>query len=423
MITRPILKALSLAAACAVFVSSVSAEAQSDNSIASLYPISPSYNGGFASYGGAKMEVKKDLKVISLASTQSIGFVRWFVTHKPLSKDAAADWTGHDIRLEVKSLLGPLTTDISAAWRGRVDPAEIGPASKARVEISDDWTAVTVPVPEFETIESNDLTGILFKFAKGGEFEIRCIEIVGGSGAPAPAQTLSTPAATPAPVAAPAKPAAQQADVAAPKMAANGQPDPGFIAAHDRNVARAKKGDVDCLFIGDSITSNWGKYKPLWEKYFANYKPANFGIGGDCTQHVLWRVQNGELDGIAPKVVVLMIGTNNSNFHSADATANGVKEIVNTISTKLPNTKILLVSVFPRGEKPNAYRAKNEKVNTAIQSFADNSKVFYLDIWNNFLQPDGTITKEIMPDSLHLSEAGYVIWGDAMAPKLAELMN
>jgi N-acetylglucosamine-6-sulfatase len=405
-----------------VLVSSVSAEAQSDDSIASLYPISPTYNGGFASYGGTKMEVKKDVGVVSLASTQGIGFVRWFVGHKPVSKEAAADWTGHDIRLEVKSLLAPVTTDISAAWRGRVDPAEIGPASKARVEIGEDWTTVTVPVPAFDSIEGNSLTGILFKFAKGGEFELRSIEIVGGSGA-APAQAQATPAATSALVAAPAKPAPQQADVAAPKVAASGQPDPGFVAAHDRNVARAKKGEVDCLFIGDSITANWGKYKPLWEKYFASYKPANFGIGGDCTQHVLWRLQNGELDGISPKVVVIMIGTNNANYHDADSTARGVKEIVDTVSERLPNSKILLVSVFPRGEKPNPYRAKNEKVNATIQSYADNQKVFYLDLWNNFLQPDGSITKEIMPDTLHLSEAGYVIWGDAMAPKLAELMN
>ncbi len=217
----------------------------------------------------------------------------------------------------------------------------------------------------------------------------------------------------------------QAPDVAAPKLGADGQPNAGFIKSHESFVATAKKGEAQLVFLGDSITAGWGRQSNIWNAAFGKYKPANFGIGGDRTQHVLWRIQNGELDGIKPKAAVLMIGTNNSSTDPADGTARGIQKIIATIREKLPNTKILLLAVFPRGEKPtnNPGREKNNQVNAIIAKYADGKHVHFLDIGSKFLQPDGTLTKDIMPDLLHLSAAGYQIWADAITPKLAELMK
>ena len=213
----------------------------------------------------------------------------------------------------------------------------------------------------------------------------------------------------------------QVPDVAAPKFK-DGEPDPGFLKTHESYVTTAKAGGVDVLFLGDSITAGWrGNGKEVWEKSFAAYKTANFGIGGDRTQHVLWRITNGELDGIKPKVVVLMIGTNNSGSDDDAGIAKGVTAIVKAIHAKSADTKVLLLAVFPRGEKPNPQREKLAKVNATIAKLDDGKSVHYLDIGGKFLKEDGTLTKDIMPDFLHLSKAGYQIWADAITPKLAEL--
>ncbi|HEY3899453.1 MAG TPA: platelet-activating factor acetylhydrolase IB subunit [Chthoniobacter sp.] len=241
------------------------------------------------------------------------------------------------------------------------------------------------------------------------------------------------PAAAPGAVAtATPKPLPPQVpDVPAVKYdAKTGEPNKGFLSAHEKYVAIAKEGKAQLLFLGDSITAGWaGRGKTVWEKSFSQWQPANFGIGGDRTQHVLWRIENGELDGLKPKAAVVMIGTNNVGSDSPEAIAKGVTKIVETIRAKTPATKILLLAVFPRGEKasapgkPNGAREKLAKVNEIISKLADNQHVFYLDIGAKFLQPDGSITKEIMPDFLHPSEAGYQIWADAITPKLTELMK
>ena len=217
----------------------------------------------------------------------------------------------------------------------------------------------------------------------------------------------------------------QAPDVAAEKIGPDGKVNSGFATAHERFVKVAQEGTAELVFLGDSITAGWGSKKNIWETAFGQYKPANFGIGGDRTQHVLWRITNGELDGINPKAVVLMIGTNNSGTDSADGIANGIKVIVETIRKKQPQAKILLLAVFPRGEKisPNPGRDKLNQVNATIAKMDDGKNIHFLDIGTKFLQPDGSLTKDIMPDFLHLSEAGYQIWADAISPKLAELMK
>lgn len=228
----------------------------------------------------------------------------------------------------------------------------------------------------------------------------------------APAQTPPAP-----------KPAPQLPDVAAPKLGPDGAVNVGFQKSHESFVATAKKGDVGVVFLGDSITAGWKGQKAIWDAAFGKYKPANFGIGGDRTQHVLWRIQNGELDGIKPKAAVVMIGTNNSGSDPADGIARGVTKIVETIRAKSPDTKILLLAVFPRGEKPNPQRDKLKQVNATLAKLDDGKHIHYLDIGDKFLQPDGTISKEIMKDYLHLTAPGYQIWADAISPKLAELMK
>jgi lysophospholipase L1-like esterase len=197
-----------------------------------------------------------------------------------------------------------------------------------------------------------------------------------------------------------------------------------WMARHDRFLERARKGDVDVLFLGDSITQGWeGSGKQVWKKQFEPLKAANFGIGGDRTQHVLWRIENGEVDDIKPRVAVLMIGTNNSGANTADEIADGIKLIVRRLGEKLPDTKVLLLGVFPRGEKPNATRDKLAEVNERIASLADGKRVTYLDIGKQFLNDDGTISREVMPDFLHLTPEGYRIWADAMEPTLWKMLD
>ncbi len=142
---------------------------------------------------------------------------------------------------------------------------------------------------------------------------------------------------------------------------------------------------------------------------------------------MLWRIQNGELDGIKPKAVVLMIGTNNVGGDTPEGIASGVTKIVETIRTKQPQAKILLLAVFPRGDKPTgklgASNDKLKQVNAIIAKLDDSQNVHFLDIGGKFPQTDGALSKEIMPDFLHLAAPGYQIWADAIGPKLAELMK
>ncbi len=231
--------------------------------------------------------------------------------------------------------------------------------------------------------------------------------------------------------------AAGRADEAPTKLHTAIKPAPrdaGWVKRHDKFVEIAKRGGVDVLFLGDSITDAWGGegHGPrsagakIFEEEFVPLKAANFGIGGDRTQHVLWRLQNGELDGIQPKVLMLMIGTNNSNGrdNTAEEIADGIKAIVREVHKRSPKTKVLLLGVFPRGPRPNPQRDKIKQVNETIAKLDDGGKtVKYLDIGDKFLEKDGTLPREIMPDFLHLSEKGYRIWGDAVKGPIKEMLG
>ena len=206
--------------------------------------------------------------------------------------------------------------------------------------------------------------------------------------------------------------------------------DANWVKRHEGFAAEAKKGDCDLLFLGDSITDGWrGKPKAIFEAAFGAYKPLNFGISGDRTQHVLWRIQNGEMEAIKPKAAVLMIGTNNigqsKDPEKPESAIAGIQAIVAEIHKRCATTKVLLLGVFPRGEKPdNAFRAQIKEINAAVSKLDDGGKtVQFLDIEQKFVAADGTISKEIMPDFLHLSEKGYQIWADAIKEPLAKLLK
>ena len=226
------------------------------------------------------------------------------------------------------------------------------------------------------------------------------------------------------------KPAAkpQAPDIAAPKLdPKTGEPQAAFMKSHEDFVAIAKQGKAQVVFLGDSITAGWRSQKDIWEKAFGDYFPANFGIGGDRTQHVLWRIENGELDGISPKVVVLMIGTNNTGGDSAEAIAKADIKIVQTIRAKLPKTKVLVLGVFPRGDRKSGELSptampKIKAVNAALAKLDDGSTIRFLDITDKFLS-GGKIPADVMPDQLHPNAKGYQIWADAMQPLLQEMMK
>jgi lysophospholipase L1-like esterase len=196
---------------------------------------------------------------------------------------------------------------------------------------------------------------------------------------------------------------------------------------HEDKLKLVAQGGWDLVFIGDSITQGWeGGGKSTWEKYYASRKALNLGYSGDRTEHVLWRFDHGELDGLKPKASVIMIGTNNTGHRNdpPEAIAAGVKKIIDELEAKCPSTKILLLGIFPRSEKAtDKPRVNNDKANELIAKFADGDKVTFLNINDKFLTADGTLTKEIMPDRLHPQAKGYGIWAEAMEPALKKLLG
>jgi len=214
-------------------------------------------------------------------------------------------------------------------------------------------------------------------------------------------------------------------DVAAPKLAADGTLNAYFKQRHETILSEIKQKPVGLLFIGDSITNRWnnGENKVLLDARFGQYNPINMGIEGDKTQHVLWRFENGELEGIKPKVAVVMIGTNNMG-DPAEAIVRGDTKIVAELRRRLPDTKVLLLGIFPRGAAPtDGVRAKIKGINAELAKLDDGQQVRFLDFGDKFLEADGTISKDMMPDALHPNPKGYVIWADAITPLLDEMMR
>lgn len=190
---------------------------------------------------------------------------------------------------------------------------------------------------------------------------------------------------------------------------------------------KASGKNAEVVFIGDSITEGWEKEgKTVWDANYARYNALALGFGGDRTENVLWRLQHGEVDGIAPKVAVLMFGTNNTGHRMEDpvTTAAGIKRNIDELRQRLPNTKILLLAIFPREADADApMRWLNEQINRIIAGFADGKHIIFADLNQAMLESDGTLSRDIMPDLLHPNERGYAIWARALNPHLHRLLE
>jgi len=204
---------------------------------------------------------------------------------------------------------------------------------------------------------------------------------------------------------------------------------PRFEAKHEANKARAAEGDVEVLFMGDSITDFWrnetGRFagKPVLDEYFGDLKIANFGIAGDTTQGVLYRLENGEGEGFAPEAIMLMIGTNNTRANIAGEIAEGVGAVVLSLQSHFPQAKILLLGVFPRSTPDSPFRGQIAEINRIISRLDDGKGVFYKDIGEVFLAADGTIPADVMSDGLHPTTKGYRLWAEAVNDDLRALLR
>lgn len=201
-------------------------------------------------------------------------------------------------------------------------------------------------------------------------------------------------------------------------------------ARHEATIKRVAQdpGKVKLVFVGDSITQGWeGAGRAEWKTHFAKYDPVNLGFGADHTEHVIWRLENGEWPAaLKPKVVVVMIGTNNTGHKPSSApqdTAAGISTIIEKIRKASPDSVILLHPIFPRGATPaDPFRQINDKVNALIAKLADGTHVKLVDFGAKFLDDKGGLSKTIMPDLLHPNAAGYKIWREALMPEIDKLI-
>lgn len=197
------------------------------------------------------------------------------------------------------------------------------------------------------------------------------------------------------------------------------EPPLGWLNQFQKKIDEAHKmPSVDLIFDGDSITAGWkGGGGGVWGHHYTKLNAFDFGNSGDTTNGVLWQVQNGQVDGLHPKLIVLLIGTNNLGHSNPEQLAGGIKAVVEEYKKHCPDAAILLQGIFPRSEKPtDPIRDKIKSINKIISGYADGKKVIFLDFGDKFLEPDGTLSKEIMPDFLHPSPKGYQIWADAIQP-------
>ena len=200
-----------------------------------------------------------------------------------------------------------------------------------------------------------------------------------------------------------------------------------WLDRHQEKLQLARGADVELVMLGDSITHGWeSEGADTWQAHYHHRKAFNLGFSGDRTEHVLWRLQHGAVDGMQPEFVVLMIGTNNTG-HSMDPavhTAAGITLIVDELRERLPMTKILLLAIFPRHSSPhNEMRLRNLEINQLIAALDDGDVVHFLDINHVFLNGDETLREDLMPDLLHPNGAGYEVWADAMEPAISRLLQ
>ena len=244
-----------------------------------------------------------------------------------------------------------------------------------------------------------------------------------------PLSTLvySRPAETPKNKATPiTKPPTQPPSIERPK-AVTPEVHAGTEARHQLFNEISKAGQAQLVFLGDSITEGWeSSGSRIWEQHYASRKAANFGVSGDRTEHVLWRLDHGNFDGLTPKLIVVLIGTNNTR-HRQDSgadTAAGVQAILDRLTLKCPDAKVLLMAIFPRGENTDdPLRVLNNEANKSIEKIADGKRVIFKDIGALFTEADGTLKQSLMPDLRHPNEQGYAVWADAIEADVVALLD
>ncbi len=193
---------------------------------------------------------------------------------------------------------------------------------------------------------------------------------------------------------------------------------------HRAHSEIAQRGEAELLLVGDSITEGWANTQ-VWKSVFGSYKAANFGIGGDATQNLVWRLENGAVGSLRPKLVVLLIGVNNvgREGHSVCQVLRGIGAVVARLRGSFPTARILIHGIFPADQSPQSeMRRKIVKINEALPNFDDGERIFVRDIGHIFLETDGRISPAIMADFLHLTEEGYRRWAEVLAPMVAKLM-
>jgi len=201
-----------------------------------------------------------------------------------------------------------------------------------------------------------------------------------------------------------------------------------WMPRHKEKLAHKKElGKVDLVLLGDSITHAFdNKGKQVWMQYYQPRNALNIGFSGDRTENVLWRLQNGAVDDIDPKLLVLMIGTNNTGHRQdkPEDIALGIKAILDDLAQRLPNTKVLLLAIFPRGEtSDDPLRMINDDTNKIIKNYHDGESIHYLDINRIFLDKSGVLSKSVMKDLLHPNKDQYEKWAEAMEPSIQRLMK
>jgi (4-O-methyl)-D-glucuronate---lignin esterase len=203
--------------------------------------------------------------------------------------------------------------------------------------------------------------------------------------------------------------------------------------AHHQLVAKTKQGKIDVYFEGDSITRRWGatdypKLLAHWEKHFHGWNAANFGWGGDTTHNILWRLQNGELDGVSPKIIVLQAGTNNLPWSGAaddaavDDVVGGIKAIIATFQKETPHAVVVLTALFPRPQS-QTLAPTIERINDQLKTLADGKKIRFVNINDRLTDDKGNLLPGVSRDGLHLEEKGYDVWATALKPIFAELLG
>jgi len=218
----------------------------------------------------------------------------------------------------------------------------------------------------------------------------------------------------------------QRADIAGPRLNFDGTVFREFLDSHTVFVAQASKKNCQVIFLGDSITSNWVNHPSLFSSAFGKYRTLIFGIPGDCTQHVLWRIENGELDGAHPAIIVLLIGTNNVVVldNSAVDIAAGIRNIISAIHYRSPRTKVILIGILPRqfGLFNSFKQKKISDINFLLSKFHDGFSVFFLDPESFFILPNGRVNKDLLPDLLHPNGNGYEILAELIKQELELLI-